>query len=174
MITKLAVKGTDIPDGFAVKNICRAEPSMKNLAQSEMATQSEIQFPDGTQSSWKELTFAFKTLFQLLQGFRALHFVGPYITLFGSARFKETPEYYELTCRVFGELAKLGFTIMTGGGPGLMEAANRGAKEAGERSSGVILNYQWSRFLILIWTRGSLSSNSLSVKSYWSNILMPL
>lgn len=101
-----------------------------------MDTKSEIQFLDGPQSRWKELTFTFKTLLQLLKGFRALHFVGPCITFFGSARFGENHEYYKLTQRIAGELARLGFTIMTGGGPGLMEAANRGAKEAGGRSIG--------------------------------------
>ena len=98
--------------------------------------QSEIQFLEGPQSRWNEFKFTFKTVIQLIKGFRALHFVGPCITFFGSARFGENHEYYQITRRVAGELAKLGFTIMTGGGPGLMEAANRGAREAGGRSIG--------------------------------------
>lgn len=68
---------------------------------------------------------------------RGLHFVGPCITVFGSARFKENHRYYDLTRKVSAKLAtELGLTIMTGGGPGVMEAANRGAKEAGGRSVG--------------------------------------
>jgi hypothetical protein len=56
--------------------------------------------------------------------------------MFGSARFKEDHPYYQLTRDAAAEFAKLGFTILTGGGPGLMEAANRGAKDVGGRSVG--------------------------------------
>src|SRR5690606_37928806 len=73
---------------------------------------------------------------ELVRGFRALHFVGPCITVFGSARFREGHEYYELARGVGAELARSGFTVMTGGGPGIMEAASRGAKEAGGRTIG--------------------------------------
>jgi len=72
----------------------------------------------------------------MIIGFRALHFVGPCITIFGSARFAEDHPYYALTREAAAAFAKLGFTIMTGGGPGLMEAANRGARDAGGRSIG--------------------------------------
>lgn len=99
-------------------------------------TTTEIQFLDGPQSRLKELRFTFETMAELIKGFRALHFVGPCITVFGSARFKEGHPYYELTRKAAGEFAKLGLTILTGGGPGLMEAANRGAKEAGGKSVG--------------------------------------
>ncbi len=98
--------------------------------------QSEINFLRGPQSRWKDLKFAFATFAQMIRGFRALHFAGPCITFFGSARFKEDHEYYTLTRKIAAEFAKLGFTIMTGGGPGLMEAANRGAKDVGGRSVG--------------------------------------
>jgi len=101
-----------------------------------MNNSDEIQFLDGPQSRLKEFKFAMKTALELILGFRALHFVGPCITIFGSARFKEDHPYYDLTRRVAAELAKLGFTILTGGGPGLMEAANRGAKDVGGHSVG--------------------------------------
>lgn len=97
---------------------------------------SEIQFLRGPQSRWDEFKFTIKTLFEFVKGFRALHFVGPCVTFFGSARFDENHEYYEMTRKAAGEVAKLGFTIMTGGGQGLMEAANRGAKDVGGRSVG--------------------------------------
>lgn len=71
-----------------------------------------------------------------MKGFRALHFVGPCVTVFGSARFDEKHPYYLLTQKVAGEIARLGFTIMTGGGGGLMEAANRGAREVNGKSVG--------------------------------------
>jgi uncharacterized protein (TIGR00730 family) len=97
---------------------------------------SEIVFLKGPQSRWKELLFTFKTMRELIRGFRKLHFLGPCITIFGSARYKEDHPYYELTRKAAAEFAKLGFTIMTGGGPGLMEAANRGAKDVNGRSVG--------------------------------------
>jgi uncharacterized protein (TIGR00730 family) len=83
-----------------------------------------------------ELGRAFRIFFECIRGFRALHFVGPCVTVFGSARFKEDHPYYGQAREVGGELARSGFTVMTGGGPGIMEAANRGAKEAGGRSVG--------------------------------------
>jgi uncharacterized protein (TIGR00730 family) len=71
-----------------------------------------------------------------LRGFRVLHFVGPCVTIFGSARFNESHPHYEVAREVGRRTSGLGFTVMTGGGPGLMEAANRGARDAGGRSVG--------------------------------------
>ncbi|MDX2072347.1 MAG: TIGR00730 family Rossman fold protein [Haliscomenobacter sp.] len=97
---------------------------------------TEIQFLEGPRSRWDEFKFTLKVFWEFIRGFRALHFVGPCITVFGSARFGEETEDYQATRALSGELAKLGFTIMTGGGPGIMEAANRGAKDVGGRSVG--------------------------------------
>jgi uncharacterized protein (TIGR00730 family) len=84
---------------------------------------------EGPKSRKFELDFAWRVFKQFIKGFRALHFVGPCITVFGSARFKEDHPYY-VDAREFGKrIASLGFTTMTGGGPGIMEAANRGAYE---------------------------------------------
>ena len=91
---------------------------------------------DGPKSRTYELGFAVKVFRQFIKGFRCLHFVGPCITVFGSARFKEDNPYY-ISAREFGKrIAGIGFTTMTGGGPGIMEAANRGAYESGGRSVG--------------------------------------
>jgi hypothetical protein len=105
---------------------------------------SEIKFLQGPQSRWQEFTFSIKVLIEFIRGFRTLHFAGPCVTVFGSARFKEDHEYYKKTKELSGEIAKLGFTIMTGGGPGIMEAANKGAKEVGGRSVGcnIILPFE--------------------------------
>lgn len=73
---------------------------------------------------------------EFIRGFRALHFVGPCVTVFGSARFKEGNPHYELAREMGRRIAGMGLTTMTGGGPGIMEAANRGAREAGGRSIG--------------------------------------
>lgn len=97
---------------------------------------AEIEFLSGPQSRRRELWFSIKVLIEFIRGYRSLAFVGPCITIFGSARFGEDHPYYALTRRVAAEVAKLGFTVMTGGGPGLMEAANRGAKDVGGRSVG--------------------------------------
>lgn len=99
-------------------------------------SKSEIVFLAGPQSRWKELKFTFETMIEFVRGFRALHFIGPCITIFGSARFKEGHPYYDLTRKAAAEFARLGFTILTGGGPGLMEAANRGARDVSGRSVG--------------------------------------
>lgn len=91
---------------------------------------------DGPKTRGYELKFAFKVFTQFIKGFRKLHFMGPCITVFGSARFKEDHPYY-IAAREFGKrIAELGFATMTGGGPGIMEAANRGAFENGGYSVG--------------------------------------
>jgi uncharacterized protein (TIGR00730 family) len=66
---------------------------------------------------------------QFIKGFRNLHFIGPCITVFGSARFKQDHIYYKKAMEFGKRIAEIGFTTMTGGGPGIMEAANRGAYE---------------------------------------------
>lgn len=73
---------------------------------------------------------------EFLRGFRALHFVGPCATVFGSARFGEEHPCYDMARSTARGLAEAGFTIMTGGGPGMMEAANRGARDVGGASIG--------------------------------------
>jgi uncharacterized protein (TIGR00730 family) len=93
-------------------------------------------FLEGPRSRGSELRSVLTILAEFIRGFRVLHFVGPCVTVFGSARFKEDHPYYTLARTVGQRLAKIGFTVMTGGGPGIMEAANRGAKEAGGFSVG--------------------------------------
>lgn len=97
---------------------------------------SEIEFLDGPKSRWTELKFTFSVFKEFINGFRTLHFVGPCVTVFGSARFTEDNKYYQDARKIGAGLAKLGFTILTGGGPGIMEAANRGAKDVGGKSVG--------------------------------------
>jgi hypothetical protein len=94
------------------------------------------QFLQGPQKRTFELGRAVGIFFELMSGFRKLHFLGPCVTVFGSARFTEEHVYYALAREIGQQLARTGFTVMTGGGPGSMEAANRGAKEAGGYSVG--------------------------------------
>lgn len=91
---------------------------------------------EGPRSRLSELYRVFKIAREFIRGFRKLHFQGPCITVFGSARFPEDHPYYQKAREIGAEAARLGFTVMTGGGPGIMEAANRGAKEVGGRSVG--------------------------------------
>jgi uncharacterized protein (TIGR00730 family) len=91
---------------------------------------------DGPKSRSYEIRFVWKVFRELVSAIRTLHFVGPCITVFGSARFKEGSEYYTSAFEFGKRIAAIGFTTMTGGGPGLMEAANRGAFEAGGMSVG--------------------------------------
>ena len=99
-------------------------------------TPEVARFLAGPQRRMEELRRAARIFFEFVRGFRAFHFAGPCVTVFGSARFGENYPYYQLARQVGAELARAGFTVMTGGGPGIMEAANRGAKEAGGRSIG--------------------------------------
>ena len=94
------------------------------------------QFLQGPQKRSFELGRAVGIFIEIMSGFRKLHFLGPCVTVFGSARFTEEDAYYVLAREIGQRLARAGFTVMTGGGPGIMEAANRGAKEAGGYSVG--------------------------------------
>lgn len=93
-------------------------------------------FLEGPSSRWRELQMLWHAGADFLRGFRALHFVGPCVSVFGSARFGESHPYYAVAREVGRRLAEMGFAVMTGGGPGLMEAANRGAHGQGGLSVG--------------------------------------
>src|SRR5436309_3261368 len=93
-------------------------------------------FLEGPRSRFAEFFTLLRVMRDFLRGFRTLHFVGPCVTVFGSARVKPDDPYYDLARKMGAAIAQLGFTVMTGGGPGIMEAANRGAKEVGGRSVG--------------------------------------
>ncbi len=88
----------------------------------------------GPRSRFSEAVALARVVKDFLYGYRTLHFVGPCVTVFGSARTPEGSPYYELARKMGAAVAEMGFTVMTGGGPGIMEAANRGAKEVGGRS----------------------------------------
>jgi uncharacterized protein (TIGR00730 family) len=90
----------------------------------------------GPRRRLEELARLFRILREFIRGFRAFHFVGPCVTVFGSARWAPDHPYYVLARQMGARIAGLGFTVMTGGGPGIMEGANRGAREAGGRSVG--------------------------------------
>ena len=90
----------------------------------------------GRRAGPSELQGALHIFAEFLRGFRKLQGVGPCVTVFGSARFGEEHRYYKLASEIGERIARAGFTVMTGGGPGVMEAANRGAQKGGGRSVG--------------------------------------
>lgn len=96
----------------------------------------DLGFLSGPRSRWQEFRSVVSIAREFIYGFRKLHFVGPCVTFFGSARFKEDHPYYEAARELARRVGRIGFTIMTGGGPGIMEAANRGARDVGARSVG--------------------------------------
>ncbi len=96
----------------------------------------DAQFLEGPKSRSYELGFAWRVFREFIKGFRTLHFVGPCVTVFGSARFQEDHPHYQSAREMGHAIAGIGLTTMTGGGPGTMEAANRGAFEAGGKSVG--------------------------------------
>ncbi|MCC6573110.1 MAG: TIGR00730 family Rossman fold protein [Planctomycetes bacterium] len=106
-----------------------------NWGKSTPAT-TERKFLRGPSSRLAELWRALGIFAELIRGFRKLHFAGPCVTVFGSARFLEDHPHYALARKTAAALGRAGFSIMTGGGPGIMEAANRGAREAGTPSIG--------------------------------------
>lgn len=111
------------------------DPARKAPATDPEASSDHILL-EGPHSRIREFWLMLRTVRDFIRGFRTLHFVGPCVTVFGSARYGETHPYYALGREVGRSLVGIGFTVMTGGGPGLMEAANRGAREAGGRSVG--------------------------------------
>lgn len=111
-------------------------PSSRRADAPAHDSEDERQLLAGPASRGSELLHAVRIGLEFIRGFRALHFVGPCVTVFGSARFGEDHPHYKLTREIGRSLAEMGFTVMTGGGPGLMEAANRGARDAGGKSIG--------------------------------------
>ena len=109
---------------------------MDTVVEKKHKLNSQTEFLDGPNNRGKELLFLLKSFLQFVKGFRTLHFVGPCITVFGSARIKENETEYNQSYEVGKRIADMGFTTMTGGGPGIMEAANKGAFQNGGKSVG--------------------------------------
>jgi uncharacterized protein (TIGR00730 family) len=109
---------------------------VKTIPAAPVSHRDERVFLEGPQTRKWEFWTLLRIMREFIRGFRVLHFVGPCVTVFGSARFKEDHPFYAMARQVGGHLTDIGFTVMTGGGPGIMEAANRGAKEAGGISVG--------------------------------------
>ena len=112
------------------------DASRATLSLLESATELERRFLAGRRDREDDLESAIRIFLELLRGFESLDFDHPCVTVFGSARFPAGHEYYERARGIGAALAAAGYAVITGGGPGIMEAANRGAREAGGRSIG--------------------------------------
>jgi hypothetical protein len=108
-------------------------PRNKLLDQVEGA---EKAFLEGRRNRAADLESTVRIFLEFLRAFESFEFEAPVVTVFGSARFPEDHPHYRLARELGGALARAGFVVMTGGGPGIMEAANRGAREAGGLSVG--------------------------------------
>ncbi len=118
-------------------SLYNGRPAMAKRRHSrEDPAREEIRFLQGPQRRGSEFLRVMRIGWEFIRGFRMLHFIGPCVTVFGSARFGEEHRYYQLGRRVGAELARAGFNVLTGGGGGIMEAANRGAKSVGGHSVG--------------------------------------
>jgi uncharacterized protein (TIGR00730 family) len=101
-----------------------------------MIRSNDQQYLSTNRSIADEIRDSHKALSDLWEGIRLFSTIKNCVTVYGSARFKEDHHYYQLARRMGEALALNGFSVMTGGGPGVMEAANRGAKEGGGTSLG--------------------------------------
>ena len=96
---------------------------------------AEKAFLSGKRHRNADLESVVRFFLEFLRGFESFDFDGPCVTVFGSSRFKEDHPNYQLARKLGYALAKAGYVVMTGGGPGIMEAANRGAHDAGAESA---------------------------------------
>lgn len=108
----------------------KEKPSKKRIKESESSIDwNEIQNSD----SWR----IFKIMSEFVNGFEKLSKIGPCVSIFGSARTKPGTKYYNIAEEIAFKLTKLGYGVITGGGPGIMEAGNKGAHIGGGTSAGV-------------------------------------
>lgn len=113
----------------------------------KVITGPELEIDQRVQSHFKEKTWdetiskdswmVFKIMAEFVDGYEKLAKIGPCVSLFGSARLKKTDKYYQVAVDIAEKITQIGFGIITGGGPGIMEAGNRGARKAGGKSIGL-------------------------------------
>ncbi len=104
-----------------------------------------------SEKNWNEIKTAdswqiFKIMAEFVEGFEKLSSIGPCVSIFGSARTKEDNEYYQLAMDIAYQLTQHGYGVITGGGPGIMEAANRGARKGNGKSVGLNISLPFEQF----------------------------
>jgi uncharacterized protein (TIGR00730 family) len=129
------VPGSPLPGGVPPGTTQPADSIFRSLL--EPMKHNEDAFLVGRRDRGEELASSIRIFMEFLHGVDGMQMVDrPCVTVFGSARFRRESPWYELARATGRALAQAGFAVMTGGGPGLMEAANRGAQEAGGLSLG--------------------------------------
>ncbi len=107
--------------------------------------------PEKKHKGWNEIKTndswaIFKIMGEFVNGFEKMSKIGPCVSIFGSARTKSEDNYYKLSTEVATAIVKAGYGVITGGGPGIMEAANKGAKENDGRSVGLCIDLPFEQF----------------------------
>lgn len=110
-------------------------------------TGDELEFDQKVQNSFREKTWdqtvtkdswmVFKIMAEFVDGYEKLAKIGPCVSVFGSARLKNTDPYYQVAVDIAEKITEIGFGVITGGGPGIMEAGNKGARKGGGKSIGL-------------------------------------
>ena len=118
------------------KKLFRPEPRVKRLYELKAKTHDEAGYLAERNSLTKDVVRLIRICIEFVRGMKVLHKVGPAVSVFGSAQFREGHPYYNLGRTIGQALGREGYSVMTGGGPGVMEAANRGAQEVGATSIG--------------------------------------
>ncbi|HTE06200.1 MAG TPA: TIGR00730 family Rossman fold protein [Planctomycetota bacterium] len=131
-----APSGRPVPDDGVFPRASVPPPADRSEWGKDTGSDEEEVFLQGPHRRSFEALRAVRIFWEFIRGFRGLHFVGPCVTVFGSARFPENHKYYVAARAMGRKLGENGFTVMTGGGPGIMEAANRGARDVGAASVG--------------------------------------
>ncbi len=121
-----------------MNNIARRASNRRHYRLSLLDSVKNVEhaFLLGKRDRSADMESAIRVFLEFLDGFESLDFQGPCVTVFGSARFRPSHPYYRMARALGRQLAEAGFVVMTGGGPGIMEAANRGAHEGGGLSIG--------------------------------------
>lgn len=103
----------------------------------DQRVQSHFREKTWDESIGKDSWMVFKIMAELVDGYDKLAKIGPCVSIFGSARLKEGDKYYELAVEIAQKITDIGFGIITGGGPGIMEAGNKGARQGEGKSIGL-------------------------------------
>jgi uncharacterized protein (TIGR00730 family) len=164
----------------------RPEPRVEHdITEKEIVEQElfELESADNTllsgpSSRLHNLATLFRVGKDLLYAFRKLHLAGPCVTIFGSARTPPGTRYYEMAREMGAACARLGFTVMTGGGPGIMQAANQGSYEIGGRSLGINIELPFEQDVnpyvqLAITMRYFFTRKVVLVKYSYAFIVMP-
>jgi uncharacterized protein (TIGR00730 family) len=124
-----------------MSKIKRGKGITKEIAGNEFEIDQKVQ-NSFTEKTWdetitKDSWMVFKIMAEFVDGYERLAKIGPCVSIFGSARLKPNSDYYNMAVDIAEKITEIGFGVITGGGPGIMEAGNKGAKKGGGKSIGL-------------------------------------